>query len=279
MQAKADWEQNHRCDDMLLPAGLQLERARRLLADPGDITTDDIKEFISLSSAREEAERKERGEALKREKTQVAEIKTAQARTANAQARIASSQRITRWAFAAVAAVILFGGGIVGWLQADKVQKLGALNESLNRRQIELDHAEANILAELSAASLSRSDFDRALRLASRGTRIDLALPADKTRASPAAAALAAAVSQANCRFALCGHDNGVYPPPSAATSGAASRRQRTTPPVSGTPRARRSRSCAAMAIVWVPPPSARRVAHRHVVSGQDCPHLGRCDG
>jgi hypothetical protein len=43
---------------MLLPAGLQLERARSLLADPGDISTDDIKEFILLSSAREEAERK-----------------------------------------------------------------------------------------------------------------------------------------------------------------------------------------------------------------------------
>ena len=54
LQAKADWEQNGRRDDMLLPAGLQLERARSLLADPGDITTDDIKEFISLSSAREE---------------------------------------------------------------------------------------------------------------------------------------------------------------------------------------------------------------------------------
>ena len=54
LQAKADWEQNGRRDDMLLPAGLQLERARTLLADPGDITTDDIKEFISLSSAREE---------------------------------------------------------------------------------------------------------------------------------------------------------------------------------------------------------------------------------
>ena len=55
LQAKADWEQNGRRDDMLLPAGLQLERARTLLADPGDITIDDIKEFISRSSAREEA--------------------------------------------------------------------------------------------------------------------------------------------------------------------------------------------------------------------------------
>ena len=69
---------------MLLPAGLQLERARSLLADPGDITIDDIKEFIALSSAREEAERKEREEALARDKAQVAEIKAAQARTRRA---------------------------------------------------------------------------------------------------------------------------------------------------------------------------------------------------
>lgn len=77
-----------------------------MLADPGDLTISDIQEFIALSSAREEAERKEREEALERDKAQVAEIKAAQARTADAQARIASSQRITRWAFAAVAVVI-----------------------------------------------------------------------------------------------------------------------------------------------------------------------------
>jgi len=149
-------------------------------------------------------------EALERDKAQVAEIKAAQARTADAQARIASSQRITRWAFAAVAAVILIAGGIGGWLQADKAQKLAALNESLNRRQVALDHAQANNLAELSAVKLSRDEFDSALRLASRGTRIDLALPTDKTRVSPAAAALAAALSQAKWRFALGGHVGAV---------------------------------------------------------------------
>src|SRR5262249_34785316 len=70
------------------------------------------------------------------------------------------------------------------------------------------DHAQANIVAALSTDKLSRSEFDSALRLASRGTRIDLSLPADKTRASPAAAALATAVSQANWRFALGGHED-----------------------------------------------------------------------
>jgi formylglycine-generating enzyme required for sulfatase activity len=54
LQAKAEWEKSLRLRDLLLPAGFQLERARSLLADPGDIPTDDITEFISLSLAREE---------------------------------------------------------------------------------------------------------------------------------------------------------------------------------------------------------------------------------
>jgi hypothetical protein len=56
LQAKAEWEQQGRRDDLLLPAGFQLDRARSLLRDPGDLTVDDIQEFIALSSAREDAE-------------------------------------------------------------------------------------------------------------------------------------------------------------------------------------------------------------------------------
>jgi TPR repeat protein len=57
LRDRSDWEQNGRRGDMLLPAGLQLERARTLLADPGDIPIEDIKEFIQLSSERDEAAR------------------------------------------------------------------------------------------------------------------------------------------------------------------------------------------------------------------------------
>jgi hypothetical protein len=56
LQAKADWEQHGRREDLLLPAGFQLDRARALLAEPGDLAVDDIQEFVTLSSAREEAE-------------------------------------------------------------------------------------------------------------------------------------------------------------------------------------------------------------------------------
>jgi WD40 repeat protein/energy-coupling factor transporter ATP-binding protein EcfA2 len=221
LQAKAEWEQQGRREDLLLPAGFQLERARALLADPGDITTDDIKEFISLSS---EAERKEREDALEHEQNRLAQIAAAQARTARL-------QRITRWAFAAAGAVMLIAGGIVGWLQWDKARQLttkeGALTESrqqleharanvaveqaanaelkdsLDKRQLALEHARANVLAELSRAQLVRADLDSALRLALQGTRVDLALPSGSVDSSPAAAALAAAVSRARLRFVL----------------------------------------------------------------------------
>jgi len=53
LQAKADWEQQARRKDLLLPSGFQLERGRALLEDPGDLAIDDIREFIALSSARD----------------------------------------------------------------------------------------------------------------------------------------------------------------------------------------------------------------------------------
>jgi hypothetical protein len=43
VQAKWVWEEQGQRDDLLLPAGFQLERARNLLTDPGDITVDDIR--------------------------------------------------------------------------------------------------------------------------------------------------------------------------------------------------------------------------------------------
>jgi WD40 repeat protein len=53
LQAKTEWEQQGRRVDLLLPAGFQLERARALLAEPGDLSVADIRDFIALSSAHE----------------------------------------------------------------------------------------------------------------------------------------------------------------------------------------------------------------------------------
>jgi energy-coupling factor transporter ATP-binding protein EcfA2 len=67
LRAVEEWEEKGKRDDMLLPAGLQLERARSLLADPGDITTDDIEEFISMSLEREEAALKQAEDAHRKQ--------------------------------------------------------------------------------------------------------------------------------------------------------------------------------------------------------------------
>jgi hypothetical protein len=109
-----------------------------------------------------------------------------------------------------VGAVILIASATVGYLQFDKARQLAKQAEELARQEIGLTHAKANVLAELSATKLLLREFDSALRLASHGTRIDLALPSNAVKASPAAAALAAAVSAANWRFALGGHDGPV---------------------------------------------------------------------
>jgi WD40 repeat protein len=65
LKAKAEWEQNGRRDDLLLPGGFALERARALAADPGDLAIDDIKEFIVESEAADEGRRAGEIEAAK----------------------------------------------------------------------------------------------------------------------------------------------------------------------------------------------------------------------
>ena len=118
---------NGRREDLLLPAGFQLERARACWPIPATSTIDDIKEFIALSSAREKAERKEREEALARDEARVAQIKAGQERTARL-------QRKARWTLAATAlAVVMRAGG----------RDCGC-TRSIGTAKAALDHARAN---------------------------------------------------------------------------------------------------------------------------------------
>jgi WD40 repeat protein len=190
LQAKAEWEQQRRREDLLLPAGFQLERARALLAEPGDLTIDDIQEFIALSSAREESERKEREDALARDEARVAQIKASQERTARL-------QRTARWTLAATAIAVVVGLAAVLWQQwINLTQKL------------ELDQARLHLLAEVAATEQLRNKWESALRLAAHGVRLDLALGQQASKGSRAVAALAALVSQTGWRLMLSGHDN-----------------------------------------------------------------------
>ena len=116
-----------------------------------------------------------------------------------AEIKAARHARARRHARAADHTLGLCGGGsshshrgrdrrrILQWDKARQLQRASEqrrLKNSLNKRQLELDHAQANILAELSGTKLLRGELDSALRLASHGTRIDLALPSDAVKAS-----------------------------------------------------------------------------------------------
>jgi WD40 repeat protein len=78
VQAMGVWEENKQRADLLLPAGFQLVRARELMADPGDITIDDIKNFIDESEAADARYRDEKAESER--KRQAAEVEAATAR-------------------------------------------------------------------------------------------------------------------------------------------------------------------------------------------------------
>src|SRR5215470_16753964 len=172
----ARWEGRARPESLLL-RGDDLGAAKAWMAARKAGAPEITDAQRALISASEEAEAKRLGnerEQLEREKAQVAEIKAAQSHTARL-------QRITRWAVAAVGAVVLIAGATVGYLQWDKARQLArqevalaesrqqlavstqklaeaqahvsaeqasnaALKESLDRRQVELDHAQANIL-------------------------------------------------------------------------------------------------------------------------------------
>src|SRR5215468_6973622 len=127
------WDGRKRPESLLL-RGDDLNAAKAWMATRKVAAPEITDPQRALISASEEAEAKRLGnerEQLEREKAQVAEIKAAQARTARL-------QRITRWAFAAVGAVIVIAGGIVGWLQWDKARQLETKDIVLREEEIAL---------------------------------------------------------------------------------------------------------------------------------------------
>ena len=111
--------------------------------------------YLAACRAREEAERKDKEEALAREQARLAEIAAAQAqitaeqgRTASAQARTARMQRTAKWTLAAAAVAIIIGFAVGLW------------QRHTNRTQkAELDSGSANLLAELANTERSRDNW------------------------------------------------------------------------------------------------------------------------
>jgi hypothetical protein len=115
LQSKAEWERNGRREDLLLPAGFQLERARLLTADPGDIAIDDVRQFIDESVAADDAK-----------VAQEHERQAAQVEAANALA--AASRRVAQRTLVGLAAVLLLaliavGIGIYAYFQSNEAER------------------------------------------------------------------------------------------------------------------------------------------------------------
>jgi hypothetical protein len=134
----ARWERRRRAESLLL-RGDDLDAAKSWAANRKTGAPEITDAHRALISASDDAEAKRLGNEraqLEREKAQVAEIKSAQAHTARL-------QQITRWAFVAVAAVILIASATVGYLQWGKARQLA-------RQELALAHAQTKILSELS---------------------------------------------------------------------------------------------------------------------------------
>ena len=67
----AEWEENGKNDRFLLDPGVQLERGRALVSDPGDVPVDDVRDYVGRSIKREDdrlaAERAEEDAQRQRE--------------------------------------------------------------------------------------------------------------------------------------------------------------------------------------------------------------------
>ena len=130
-------------------------------------------------------------------------------------------QRNIRWVLAAASVVVLVSGGLVWVVLANNARQLAdqsrqlqaqaaKLDESrsqLAASRLQLQHAQANVFAELSRSKLAQDEFDSAFRFALRGTKIDLDLPPGVVQASRAGAALAAAAFRTNWVFSLGSHE------------------------------------------------------------------------
>jgi WD40 repeat protein len=134
LQAKAEWEKNGRREDLLLPAGFQLERARLLAADPGDIAIDDVRGFIDESVAADDAK-----------VAQEHERQAAQLEAANALA--AASRRVAQRTLAGLAAALVLAliAGVIGifaYFQANEAERQRVVAET-QRANAEIQTAES----------------------------------------------------------------------------------------------------------------------------------------
>jgi WD40 repeat protein len=204
-RAASEWTRNGRNDAWLDHRAERLSDAERIAGreDLRKRLGEEGMAYLVACRTRENADRQEKEAALAREQSRLTEIAIAQARTAGLQRR-------ARWSLAAIAMAVALGLGLALWQFQTNVA-----------RQLQLDRAKINLLAELSEVERLRGNLDSAMRFAAYSVRLNLGLKQNASSTSPANAALAAIVCQAGWLLTFSGHEDRLI---SAAFSGDGSR-------------------------------------------------------
>ncbi len=102
LRAMAEWEEKGNIDDYLLPTGVQLERSRALLKEPGDVPVDDIRNYVGRSIEKEQRRLKAEQDAALADQKRIAEAERGAKEAAEkAASRAKASVRKLRLALAA----------------------------------------------------------------------------------------------------------------------------------------------------------------------------------
>ncbi len=122
LRAMAEWTENGRIEKFLLDPGVQLERGRGLVEDPGDVPVDDIRDFVDRSIKREKDRLAAEREAALADQKRIADAER-QAKEAAQQIALAeerarkdaeASARKLRRALAAVAGATVLALALLG---------------------------------------------------------------------------------------------------------------------------------------------------------------------
>jgi energy-coupling factor transporter ATP-binding protein EcfA2 len=175
LRAKAEWEEAGKNDEFLLPSGIQLERGRALLENPGDVPVDDIRAYVDLSINKEKlhlaAEREDaladqrRISEAERQAKEAAEEAARQSEAARAAAEVARRKlrnRLVQIASAALIALLAFAVSVYeGNLASQNATKAEA-------QALETQHQLDRANQALAAGILNDLDLSRDQRLTAR---------------------------------------------------------------------------------------------------------------
>ena len=134
LRAKAEWEENGQDEKFLLDPGVQLERGRALLDNPGDVAVDDIRDYVGRSIEKDQRRLDAEREAALADQKRIAEAEE-QKKAATAQKRIADARKRTAQVAVGGLVIALLVAGLAGLaIPSSDGSKEGCLDAARCRR-------------------------------------------------------------------------------------------------------------------------------------------------